>query len=445
MTESVAILGSTGSIGVSVLDVIRRHPDKYRVAGLSANINLAALGRQCAEFNPELAVMADEGAAKKLAGALAVKGAVKGTDTRVLGGAEALSELAGSGADIVVCGIVGAAGLRSTLAAVRGGKKVLIANKEPLVMLGQLIMAEARASGATVIPVDSEHNAIFQCLPQCLPQDSAQATPQNVGRGAARAWDTAGIHKLWLTGSGGPFRQLPPEDFSRVTPAQACAHPNWEMGPKISVDSATMMNKGLELIEAGVLFSMAVGDIEIVIHPQSVIHSMVEYVDGSILAQLSSPDMRVSIANALGWPRRIDSGARRLSLLDCGRFDFEAPDHRRFPSIGLARAAAHAGGAMPAVMNAANEVAVEAFLGKTLAFDKIPLVVERTMARAEAGPVCDLESVLAADRQARRLCRELLPGRGTNQAGSPPEKSVVVKKEHGKEHDKKDMIKRAGS
>ena len=440
MTESVAILGSTGSIGVSVLDVIRRHPDKYRVAGLSANINRAALGRQCAEFNPELAVMADEGAAKKLAGELTGAGA----DTRVLGGAEALSELAGSGADIVVCGIVGAAGLRSTLAAVRGGKKVLIANKEPLVMLGQLIMAEARASGATVIPVDSEHNAIFQCLPQCLPQDSAQATPQNPGR-AAQAWDTAGIHKLWLTGSGGPFRQLPPEDFSRVTPAQACAHPNWEMGPKISVDSATMMNKGLELIEAGALFSMAVGDIEIVIHPQSVIHSMVEYVDGSILAQLSSPDMRVSIANALGWPRRIDSGARRLSLLDCGRFDFEAPDHRRFPSIGLARAAAHAGGAMPAVMNAANEVAVEAFLGKTLAFDKIPLVVERTMARSSAGPVCDLESVLAADRQARRLCRELLPGRGTNQAGLPPKKSVVVKKEHGKEHDKKNMIKRAGS
>ena len=441
MTESVAILGSTGSIGVSVLDVIRRHPDKYRVAGLSANINLAALERQCAEFNPELAVMADEGAAKKLAGELTGADAVKGTDTRVLGGAEALSELAASGADIVVCGIVGAAGLRSTLAAVRGGKKVLIANKEPLVMLGQLIMAEARASGATVIPVDSEHNAIFQCLPQCLPQDSAQATPQNPGPGAARAWDTAGIHKLWLTGSGGPFRQLPPEDFSRVTPAQACAHPNWEMGPKISVDSATMMNKGLELIEAGVLFSMAVGDIEIVIHPQSVIHSMVEYVDGSILAQLSSPDMRVSIANALGWPRRIDSGARRLSLLDCAGFDFEAPDHRRFPSIGLARAAAHAGGAMPAVMNAANEVAVAAFLGKTLAFDKIPLVVERTMARSSAGPVCDLESVLAADRQARRLCRELLPGRGTNQAGSPPKKSVVVKKEH----DKKDMIKRAGS
>ena len=428
MTESVAILGSTGSIGVSVLDVIRRHPDKYRVAGLSANINLAALGRQCAEFNPELAVMADERAAKKLAGELTGADAVKGTATRVLGGAEALSELAGSGADIVVCGIVGAAGLRSTLAAVRGGKKVLIANKEPLVMLGQLIMAEARASGATVIPVDSEHNAIFQCLPQNLPQDSAQVIPQNVGaQNPARAWDTAGIHKLWLTGSGGPFRQLPPEDFSRVTPAQACAHPNWEMGPKISVDSATMMNKGLELIEAGVLFSMAVGDIEIVIHPQSVIHSMVEYVDGSILAQLSSPDMRVSIANALGWPRRIDSGARRLSLLECGRFDFEAPDHRRFPSIGLARAAAYAGGAMPAVMNAANEVAVEAFLGKTLAFDKIPLVVERTMARAEAGPVCDLESVLAADRQARRLCRELLPGRGASRAGAPSEKASAEK------------------
>lgn len=415
MTDSVAILGSTGSIGASVLDVIRRHPDKYRVSGLSANANLAAMAPQCAEFNPELAVMADEGAAKKLAGELAGARAA----TRVLGGAEALSELAGSGADIVVCGIVGAAGLRSTLAAVRGGKKVLIANKEPLVMLGQLIMAEARANGTTVIPVDSEHNAIFQCLPQ----GSAQDFPQNAGRGrVAWAWDTAGIQKIWLTGSGGPFRQLPPDDFSRVTPAQACAHPNWEMGPKISVDSATMMNKGLELIEACVLFSMEVGDIEIVIHPQSVIHSMVEYVDGSILAQLGSPDMRVSIANALGWPRRIDSGARRLSLLECGHFDFEAPDHRRFPSIGLARAAARAAGAMPAVMNAANEVAVEAFLSKTLGFDKIPLVVERTMelAAKDAEPGCDVESVLAADRRARRLCRELLPGRRASQAGSAP-------------------------
>lgn len=411
MSDSVAILGSTGSIGASVLDVIRRHPDKYRVCGLSANANRADMARQCAEFKPELAVMADHAAAKQLAGEL---GAHAGT--RVLGGTDALSELAASGADIVVCGIVGAAGLRSTLAAVRGGKKVLIANKEPLVMLGRLIMDEARAHGATIIPVDSEHNAIFQCL------------PQNPAQGVAAGTDTNGIRRIWLTGSGGPFRQLPAKEFSRVTPAQACAHPNWEMGPKISVDSATMMNKGLELIEACVLFSMEVDDIEIVIHPQSVIHSMVEYVDGSVLAQLGSPDMRVSIANALGWPRRIDSGARPLSFFECGRFDFEAPDHRRFPAIGLAQAAARAGGVMPAVMNAANEVAVEAFLSAALGFDKIPYVVERTMAlatkQAGAGDGRDLESVLAADRQARALCREQLSVRRATGDGAPAYRKI---------------------
>ncbi|MDD9857924.1 MAG: 1-deoxy-D-xylulose-5-phosphate reductoisomerase [Gammaproteobacteria bacterium] len=391
MTVSVAILGSTGSIGASTLDVIARHPDKYRVSGLSANGNLAAMRKQCAAFNPELAVMADAAAARQLAGEL--PGA--GLQTRVSGGPEGLSELAGGDADIVVCGIVGAAGLRSTLAAVRGGKKVLIANKEPLVMLGGLIMREARAHGATVIPLDSEHNAIFQCLP---------------AGGYAAGTRPAGVARILLTGSGGPFRRLPPGDFCRVTPAQARAHPNWDMGPKVSVDSATMMNKGLELIEACVLFSVGVDDIEIVIHPQSVVHSMVEYVDGSILAQLGSPDMRVAIANALGWPQRIDSGARRLSLPECARLDFEAPDHRRFPCIGLARDAGRTGGTLPAVMNAANEVAVDAFLHHGLRFDRIAQVVEATMARAEAGPDCTLEGVLEADRQARRRCRELLPG-----------------------------------
>ncbi len=394
MTDSVILLGSTGSIGVSVLDVIRRHPDKYRVCGLAANANHADMARQCAEFNPELAVMADHAAAKQLASELTNTPA----DTKILGGDRALSELAASGADIVICGIVGAAGLRSTLAAVRGGKKVLIANKEPLVMLGRLIMDEARAHGSTVIPLDSEHNAIFQCLPQ---------------PGVAATTDAAGVRRIWLTGSGGPFRQLPAEQFSRVTPQQACAHPNWAMGRKISVDSATMMNKGLELIEACVLFSMQVGDIEIVIHPQSVIHSMVEYVDGSVLAQLGSPDMRVSIAHALGWPRRIDSGARSLSFFECGRFDFEAPDHERFPAIRLAQAAARAGGTLPTTMNAANELAVAAFLGGKLGFDQIPRVVERTMElatkQAGTGHACDLESVLAADRRARELCGELLP------------------------------------
>ena len=393
MTDSVAILGSTGSIGASTLDVIARHPDRYRVVGLAANRNLDAMRAQCARFKPEVAVMADPAAARQLAGELADTAAA----TRVLGGADALAELAGGGADIVVCGIVGAAGLRSTLAAVRGGKKALIANKEPLVMLGELIMREARAHGATVIPLDSEHNAIFQCLP-----------PAHWNGGNGSAARPPGIRKILLTGSGGPFRQLPLGEFARVTPAEARAHPNWQMGPKISVDSATMFNKGLELIEACALFSIAADDIEIVIHPQSVVHSMVEYVDGSILAQLGSPDMRVAIAAALGWPRRIDSGARRLSLLECARFDFEAPDHRRFPAIGLAREAARAGGTLPAVMNAANEVAVDAFLNRALSFDRIPQVVEQTMARADRANHCTPDNVLAADYEARRLCRELL-------------------------------------
>ena len=339
MTDAVVILGATGSIGVNTLDVIRRHPDKYRVAGLSANDNWAAMCRLCLEFDPELAVLADPAAAARLADELSAAKTKTKTRarTRVLGGSEALCELAGSGGDIVVCGIVGAAGLRSTLAAVRAGGKVLIANKEPLVMLGQSIMHEARAHGATVIPLDSEHNAMFQCLPQNLPP------------GAATAADETGIRKILLTGSGGPFRRLPLDDFPLVTPAQARAHPNWDMGPKVSVDSATMMNKGLELIEACALFSLDADDIEIVIHPQSVIHSLVEYIDGSVLAQLGSPDMRVSIAHALGWPRRVDSGARRLNLLECARLDFEAPDHRRFPALGLAAGGGasrrhHAGG-----------------------------------------------------------------------------------------------------
>lgn len=409
MTDSVVILGSTGSVGVSTLEVIRHHPDKYRVSGLSANENLAVMHQQCLEFNPELVVMADHAVATQLASQLA---AAK-LRTRVCGGAEGLSELASSDADIVVCGIVGAAGLSSTLAAVRSGKKVLIANKEPLVMLGLLLMHEARTHGTTVIPLDSEHNAIFQCLPQPPAQNG-----QKVSGGCAEVSRPPGVQRLLLTGSGGPFRQLPLDEFCRVTPQQACSHPTWEMGPKISVDSSTMMNKGLELLEACALFAIDTDDIEIVIHPQSVIHSMVEYVDGSILAQLSSPDMRVPIANALGWPQRIDSGVRRLSLLECGRFDFESPDHQRFPSIGLAREAARIGGTMPAVMNAANEVAVAAFLAKQLRFDRIPVIVEDTMQRTEATHDCDLENVLAADWQSRRLCRELLSTHGSGQVSA---------------------------
>jgi len=392
--QSVAILGATGSIGVSALDVIARHPRQYRVAGLSAHANIEALRRQCARFQPDLAVMADAAAARRLADEL------EGAPTRVLGGGAALAELAAA-ADIVVCGIVGAAGLASTLAAVRAGKKVLIANKEPLVMLGGLILREARAHGATVLPIDSEHNAIFQCV--------ASAAGPGTGDGVAvPGARPAGLARIILTGSGGPFRRLPLGEFRHVTPAQACAHPNWDMGPKVSVDSATMMNKGLELIEACALFAVGEREVDIVVHPQSVVHSLVEFADRSVLAQLGPPDMRVAIAHALGWPQRIASGARRLSLTDCARLDFEPPDHRRFPCIGLARQAARAGGAMPAAMNAANEVAVDAFLRGQLRFDRIAATVESSMARAAAGRDCTLEDALQADAQARRQCRELL-------------------------------------
>jgi len=396
--QSVAILGATGSIGVSALDVIARHPRQYRVAGLSAHANIDALRRQCARFQPDLAVMADAAAARRLADELA------GGATRVLGGGEALAELAAA-ADIVVCGIVGAAGLASTLAAVRAGKKVLIANKEPLVMLGGLILREARSAGATVLPIDSEHNAIFQCVAAAAAHGTG-AVPGDGGALPGARPD--GLARIILTGSGGPFRRLPLGEFRYVTPAQACAHPNWDMGPKVSVDSATMMNKGLELIEACALFAVDESEVDIVVHPQSVVHSLVEFADRSVLAQLGPPDMRVAIAHALGWPQRIASGARRLSLTDCARLDFEPPDHRRFPCIGLARQAARAGGALPAAMNAANEVAVDAFLRGQLRFDRIAATVESSMARAAAGRDCTLEDALAADAQARRQCRELL-------------------------------------
>ena len=449
MTESVVILGSTGSIGVSVLDVIRRHRDRYRVAGLSANQNVAVMARQCAEFRPDFAVMADPESAVKLAaevrdnrtGSSTEIGAdadaiTAGNATEIAAGADAITDLAGNGADIIVCGIVGAAGLESTLAAVRGGGKILIANKEPLVMLGAQIMREARAAGATVIPIDSEHNAIFQCLPasavsgvagvagvadaitSAADDGSADAiTSADAVAGAAAGAVTgadaitgaanAGIARIWLTGSGGPFRELPRGDFATVTPAQACAHPVWDMGAKISVDSATMMNKGLELIEACALFGLGADDIQIVIHPQSVVHSMVEYLDGSIIAQLARPDMRVAIAYALGWPARIASGARPLNLAECGNLAFEAPDYDKFPALGLAQSAARAGGVLPTVMNAANEIAVAAFLAGELRFDRIPVVVEQVMNQAETAEA-DLESVLAADKNTRRIARRII-------------------------------------
>ncbi len=391
----VSVLGSTGSIGVNTLDVMQRHTDRFQLYALSANSRVEKMAEQCRRYQPVYAAMADPAAGRQLADQLQQEG----LPTRVLQGADALSELAADAAvDTVVCGIVGAAGLLSTLAAVDAGKRVLIANKEPLVMMGAEIMARARNSGAMILPVDSEHNAIFQCLPGHVTLDGGEAS--------ANIHQRCGIKRLLLTGSGGPFRELPLELFSQVTPQQAVAHPNWDMGPKISVDSATMMNKGLELIEACSLFGVAPQDVEIVVHPQSIIHSMVEYIDGSVLAQLGCADMRIPIANALAWPDRIESGADTLNLYEIGRFDFEKPDRQRFPAISLSEQAALRGGTLPTVMNAANEVAVDAFLQHKIYFDAIPRVVEAVMQRCDYDPDAGFDTVIAADQCARNLAVE---------------------------------------
>ncbi len=395
MTTAVTVLGSTGSIGINTLDVIARHPDKYHVCALSANSNVSTMFAQCQRFHPQQVVMADPDCARQLQKKLQHAD----MDIELDSGEQALSAIAGGLGETIVCAIVGAAGLMSTIAAVKSGKKVLIANKEPLVMLGEYIVQLAKDHAACLLPVDSEHNAIFQCLPQQL------LTNRN---GNATVTEEQGIKKILLTGSGGPLRQHPLDKLSAVTPAQACAHPNWQMGRKISVDSATMMNKGMELIEACVLFGVAAEMIEIVLHPQSVIHSMVEYIDGSILAQMSSPDMRVAIASALAWPHRIVSGTKPLSLCEVARFDFEVPDHNRFPALRLAENAVQSGGTLPAIMNAANEVAVQAFLNGQITFDNITRLVEHTMAASTRDNATDLETVLAADRMARSVCQARL-------------------------------------
>lgn len=395
----VTVLGSTGSIGINTLDVIARHADKYHVCALSANTNVLAMFEQCQRFQPQKVVMVKPDCAAQLQKKLTQAGLHIELDS----GEQALSSIAGGCGETVVCGIVGAAGLMSTIAAVKSGKKVLIANKEPLVMLGEYIMQLASDNAACLLPIDSEHNAIFQCLPQF--------TAFNNGDGKNRSitiTEGMGIKKILLTGSGGPLRQFPVDKLSSVTPEQACAHPNWQMGRKISVDSATMMNKGMELIEACVLFGVSAKIIEIVVHPQSVIHSMVEYIDGSILAQMGNPDMRVPIASALAWPHRITSGAKPLSLREVARFDFEAPDVDRFPALRLAQYAVESGGTLPAIMNAANEVAVQAFLNRQITFDKIALLVERIMAQSSRDSATDLDTVLAADHTARMACEELL-------------------------------------
>ena len=370
----LSVLGATGSIGASTLDVVSRHPERYRLFALTAHASADALLALCRVHRPRYAVLSGVAYAAGLVEAFATAG------SELLFGPRALEDVAADGdCDAVMAAIVGAAGLASTLAAARAGKRILLANKEALVMAGSLVMGTARGSGTELVPVDSEHNAVYQCLE-----------------------DPRAVRRILLTASGGPFRGAPAETLESATPEQACAHPNWSMGRKISVDSATMMNKGLEVIEAHWLFGLPPERIEVLIHPQSIVHSLVEYVDGSVIAQLSNPDMRVPIAHALACPERIASGATPLDLAAIQTLSFERPDPRRFPCLRLAYAALRAGGAAPAALNAANEVAVEAFLGRRLAFPGIAQVIEETMSRFEGGPADDLASVLAADAAARR-------------------------------------------
>lgn len=381
---NVTILGATGSIGLSTLDVIAQHADRFNVFALTANTSVDSLYQQCLKFSPRYAVLVDESAADKLSQQLKQQCLT----TEVLSGKEALSFVANhSDADYVMAAIVGAAGLLPTLAAVEAGKRVLLANKEALVMSGHLFMAAAKKSKAVVLPIDSEHNAIFQCLPQH----------------AESGLTECGVRSILLTASGGPFRESSIEQLQQVTPAQACAHPNWDMGKKISVDSATLMNKGLELIEACWLFDVSPEDIQVVIHPQSVVHSLVDYIDGSVLAQMGNPDMRTPIAYGLAWPERMVSGVDSLNLFDIAKLEFERPDMERFPCLRLAQEAMKAGGTATTVLNAANEVAVSAFLDDQISFMDIPRIIEAVLTEADIHPVTELADILSADERARQL------------------------------------------
>jgi len=382
--QGIAILGSTGSIGRSTLAVIALHPERFKVAVLGAFNSWQVIVEQARTFNAETVVLVDAQAAASARAALREMG----SQTRVESGEQALSEaVSAANVQTVMAAIVGAAGLTSTLAAVRAGKRVLLANKEALVMTGRLLMDEVRHAGAQLIPIDSEHNAIFQCMPGgYLPGEAAR-----------------GVTRVILTASGGPFRSTAAAKMALVTPDEACAHPKWKMGRKISVDSATLMNKGLEVIEATLLFCLPESQVDVVVHPQSVVHSLVEYADGSMLAQLGAPDMRTPIAQALAWPERFASGVQSLDLLAIGQLEFEPPDHVRFPSLTLARAAARAGGTAPTVLNAANEVAVQAFLEGRLNFVGISTVIDRVLQRLDASPVKALGDVLEADAAARSL------------------------------------------
>ena len=387
--QTITILGSTGSIGVSTLDVVARHPDRYRVYALTAHSRIRELAAQCAIFHPQVAVVGSAHAAQELETLLRAAG----LSTAVAYGPQALCEVASHPAcDMVMAAIVGAAGLAPSLAAARAGKKILLANKEALVMSGQLFIDAVQQSGAVLLPIDSEHNAIFQCLPGNYRRDPA----------------SHGVEKILLTASGGPFLQRTLESLYDVTPDQACAHPNWVMGRKISVDSATMMNKGLEVIEAHWLFGAEADRIEVVIHPQSVIHSMVSYADGSVLAELGNPDMRTPIAQAMAYPERIVSGVGPLDLTKIGQLNFEKPDFVRFPCLKLAYDALRAGGSAAAILNAANEIAVEAFLQQQTGFRMIDQIISRVLEQMPHGAVESMDHLMQLDHEARTVARACL-------------------------------------
>ena len=386
--EQITILGATGSIGISTLDVIDRHSRAYNIFALTGNKKIPLLAEQCAKFNPKYAVVMDAEAARELVNLLTQNH----VSTEVLVGTDALASVSShEDVDIVMAAIVGSAGLIPTLAAANAGKKVLLANKESLVMAGNLLMQAVDKSGATLLPIDSEHNAIFQCLPRDI---------KNLSKG--------GVSKLLLSASGGPFRGWSLGEMGEVTREQACAHPNWSMGKKISVDSATLMNKGLELIEACWLFDVSYDQIDIVVHPQSIIHSLVQYVDGSVLAQMGNPDMRTPIAHALAWPKRITSGVSDLNLAEIARLDFEEPDLVNFPSLGLAYEAARVGLDAPVVLNASNEIAVQAFLDGRIGFTQIAEVVADTMAHAIFKEPDSLSGVQESDKEARARSAEII-------------------------------------
>ncbi|MBT8614103.1 1-deoxy-D-xylulose-5-phosphate reductoisomerase [Polynucleobacter paneuropaeus] len=386
----IAILGSTGSIGTNTLDVIRAHPERFEVVALTAAKQVERLAEQCVEFKPRVAVVSDAGSAKKLSELLLAKQ----VSTQVLYGPDALiTAVLESDCDTVMAAIVGAAGLLPTLAAAKAGKRILLANKEALVMSGNLFMDAVRQGGGELLPIDSEHNAIFQCLPVHYSKSPSQHH---------------GVEELWLTASGGPFRNTPIAELSQVTPEQACAHPNWVMGRKISVDSATMMNKGLEVIEAYWLFGLPIEKIQVLIHPQSVVHSMVRYCDGSVIAQMGQPDMRTPIAYGLAWPDRITAGVQSLSLTQQAALNFMEPDLQHFPCLSLAFQAGKQGGTAPVILNAANEIAVAAFLDNSLQYLQIPEVVERVLNTTPPSTLSSLEDILEVDAKSRVLATDVI-------------------------------------